>query len=142
MSKRSKKVFLSYAWPDRALVRGIADQLSEEGFQIWDPEQQILPGSDWTSSLKKALDAAHAVIVFISPEAIQSRSVLHEIEYALGAKHLRGRLIPVVLRPTEEAPWILQSLQPVPYEGPSKTGQQIIRLLSRPGHVPQARRSA
>lgn len=142
MSKPSGKVFLSYAWTDREPARKIADHLSEAGFQIWDPEWEILPGSDWTSSLKKALDAALAVIVFVSPEAIQSRSVSREIEYALGAKHLRGRLIPVILRPTEGAPWILESLQPVPYEGPSKTSQQILRLLNQPGHVPQARRIA
>ena len=142
MSKPSRKVFLSYALADREPAQRIADHLSEAGFQVWDPEREILPGSDWTSSLKKALDTALAVIVFVSPEAIQSRSVSREIEYALGAKHLRGRLIPVFLRPTGEAPWILESLQPVLYEGPSKTGQQIIRLLRQPGHVPQAKRSA
>ena len=83
-----------------------------------------------------------AVVVFISPEAVESRSVSREIEYALGAKHLRGRLIPVVLRPTKDAPWILQSLQPVRYEGPSKTSQQIVEILSQPADVPQAKRRA
>jgi hypothetical protein len=58
--------------------------------------------------------------------------VSHEIEYALGAKHLRGRLIPVMIRPTKGAPWILDSLQQVRYQNPGKTGRQIVKLLVRP----------
>lgn len=142
MRKSSKGVFLSYAWADREPARKVAQHLSEAGFQIWDPEREILPGANWTSALKKALDTALAVIVFVSPEAMESRSVSREIEYALSAKHLRGRLIPVVLKPTEDAPWILDALQPVPYQGPNKTVQQIARLLSQPGYVPQIKRTA
>jgi hypothetical protein len=142
MRKSSKRVFISYASADGEPARKVAQHLSEAGFQIWDPEREILPGADWTSTLKKGLDTAFAVIVFISPDAIESRSVLREIEYALSARHLRGRLIPVVLKPTEEAPWILEVLHPVPYEGPIKTVQQIIRLLNQPGNVPQFKRTA
>jgi len=142
MPKLSKSVFLSYASADRELAQKVAENLSQAGFQIWDPDREILPGSDWTTLLKKALDGAFALVVFISPEATQSRSVSREIGYALGARHLRGRLIPVVLRPTHEAPWILDTLQPVAYEGPRKTSQHIIRLLNQPPHVAQTKRSA
>ena len=111
------------------------------------PQKEVIvlfevPIWDWTASLKRALDAALAMVVFISPEAIGSGSVSREIECALRAKHLRGRLIPVVLRPAKEAPWILQALQPVRYESPGKTGQQIVKPLSQPVDVPQAKRSA
>ena len=116
--------------------------MSGAGFPVWDPEQEILPGSEWTSPLRKALDSASAFIVFISPEAMQSPWISREIEYALAAKHLRGRLIPVVVRPTKDAPWILQSLRSVRYEGPSKTGQQIVELLSQPIDTSHAKRRA
>src|SRR4051812_1583404 len=96
MKKSGRSVFLSYASADRELARKVADHLAEAGFPIWDPEREILPGTDWTSALKKALDTALAVIVFISPAGMESRSVSSEIEYALSAKHLRGRLIPVL----------------------------------------------
>jgi TIR domain len=142
MSKTGKRIFLSYHVADREPVHKIADYLSESGFPVWDPEQEILPGADWTSPLMRALDSALAMIVFVSPEAIESRWVSREIEYALGAKHLRGRLIPVILRPAKRAPWILQSLQPVRYESPAKTGRQILEILSQPVDVSQAKRSA
>jgi hypothetical protein len=142
MNKAGSRVFLSYARADQQQARKIADHLREAGYRVWDPEQEILPGSDWASQLTKALNSAEAVVVFISPDAMSSRQVSHEIEYALGARHLRGRLIPVVLRDTKDAPWILQSLEPLRYENPAKTGREIVRLLSEPVDVPQAKRSA
>ena len=139
MTKTGSKIFLSYSGADREAAQKIAVHLREGGLQVWDPEMEILPGSDFTSTLKKALDSVEAVVVLISPEALESRSVSLEIEYALGAKRLRGRLIPVFLRPTKDAPWILQSLQPVRHENPAKTGKQILELLSQPVDVPQAK---
>jgi hypothetical protein len=132
MTKKPAKVFLSYAKTDRAPAQKIGHQLREAGFEVWDPDQEILPGSDWTADLKIALDSADALVVFISPEGMASRSVSYEIQYALGAKHLRRRLIPVMMRPTDDAPWILDSLESVTYQSPSKTSRQIVNLLSQP----------
>ena len=140
MSGPPKKVFLSYARADREQAEKLADRLREAGLQVWDPEQELLPGSDFTSNLKEALDTAEAVVVLVSPDAMESRSVSHEIEYALGAKHLRGRLIPVVVRPTKQAPWILNTLQMIRYEDPGKTSRHIVELLTHPQDVPQTKR--
>lgn len=139
MPQKPSSVFLSYARSDRDLVQKIGHELSEAGLEVWDPDKNILPGSNWTAELKAALDSAGALVVFISPEAMASRSVSYEIEYALGAKHLRGRLIPVTIRPTKDAPWILDSLQSVRYQGPGKTGRQIVELLGQLHHAPEAK---
>ena len=142
MSETGKAVFLSYHHTDREWVRRIADNLRPSGFRVWDPDREILPGADWLAELMKALKSAYAIVVFVSPKAIESPWFSREIEYALGAKHLRGRLIPVILRPTKKAPWILQRLHPVTYESPSKTGKQVAELLRQPVDVPQTKRSA
>jgi hypothetical protein len=71
-----------------------------------------------------------------------SRSVSYEIAYALGAKHLRWRLIPVMMRPTKDVPWILGSLESVEYKGPGKTGRQIVDLLSQPHDAAEAKSRA
>jgi hypothetical protein len=140
--KKGSKVFLSYARSDREPAQKIGHELRQAGFEVWDPDQEILPGADWTGELRMALDSAGAVIVFISPEAMASRSVSYEIEYALGAKHLRGRLIPVTIRPTKDAPWILASLESVRYQSPNKTGRQIVDLLSQSHDAPEAKSRA
>src|SRR5580698_10281818 len=139
MPKRVGTIFFSYARNDRDVVQKIGQALSEAGLEVWDPDQKILPGADWTTELKAALDSASALVVFISPDAMASRSVSHEIEYALGAKHLRGRLIPVTIRPTKDAPWILDSLQSVRYQSLGKTGRQIVELLAESPNVPEAK---
>jgi hypothetical protein len=139
MAQKAGTVFLSYARSDRDLVKKIRHELSEAGWKVWDPDQNILPGANWTAELQAALDSASALVVFISPEAMASRSVSHEIEYALGAKHLRGRLIPVTIRPTKDAPWILDSLQSVQYQSPGKTGRQIMELLAQAPDAPEAK---
>ena len=139
MGEKGTKVFLSYARSDRDTVKKVGHQLQQAGFEVWDPDEEILPGSDWSTELKSALDSATAIVIFISPEAMASRSVSYEIEYALGAKHLRRRLIPVMIRPTKNAPWILDSLESLKYESPSKTGRQIVNLLSQPHDAPEAK---
>jgi hypothetical protein len=139
MPQKVRRVFLSYARSDRDLVQKIGQELSEAGLEVWDPDQNILPGANWSAELKAALDSASAFVLFISPEAMASRSVSYEIEYALGAKHLRGRLIPVTIRPTKDAPWILDSLKSVQYKDPGKTGRQIVELLGQSLDAPEAK---
>lgn len=139
---KASKVFLSYARSDQQLVQKVAGELRDAGFEVWDPELEILPGADFTKELKSALESADAMVVFISPEAMQTRSVSHEIQYALGAEHLSGRLIPVSMKPTKDAPWIFKHLPSVDYGGPKKTGQQIAQMLSDPPYVLEAKSRA
>jgi TIR domain len=75
---------------DREPVRRISEHLRRAGLHVWDPEQGILPGADWMSMLTKTLNSAAAMVVFSSPDAMEPAPVNREIEYALGAKHLRA----------------------------------------------------
>lgn len=142
MSSKPVRVFLSYALPDREIARTVGERLSREGFLIWDPETEILPGDNFAAALDAALRAADAMVLFISPEAMKSRSVTRELEYALGARHLSGRVIPVMLKPTRNAPWILESLQPVKHDTPETTSNRIAESLRKPAYVPQAKQRA
>lgn len=142
MNKKSIRVFLSHATRDGDIAQKVGHHLSQAGYDVWDPAEQILPGADWAGELKQALDAAEAIVVFISPEAMASREISREIEYALSAKRLRGRLIPVIIRPTKDAPWILDALEPVPYQGPGRTSRHIIELLSQPHNASEAQSRA
>jgi hypothetical protein len=103
-------VFLSYSEADRKWAEQLRSGLSEAGLEVWNPARDLVPGSNWHLELGKALERSEAMIVLLSPSAVKSSSVLAEIEYALGAAQFRGRLISVLLRPTEEVPWILHNL--------------------------------
>ncbi len=76
------------------------------------------------------MKSAEAMVVLLSPEAIESRWVSHEIEYALGAKRLQDRLIPVLVRPTKKIPWILRELQLIIQRKPLKKFSSGFNMLS------------
>ena len=51
------------------------------------------------------------MVVLLSPDSVSSDWVRREIEYALGDPNYAGRLFPVLVRPTEDVPWILRKLE-------------------------------
>jgi hypothetical protein len=78
-------------------------------------------------------------VVLLTPDAVQSDQVLWEIEYALGSRAFKNRLVPVVVGspdriPKESVPWILWKLDPVnlPEHGSQRRGiKQIAQILVR-----------
>ena len=132
------KVFLSYAELDQGSAQKLAKQLEAAGHRVWDPERDLLAGSDWASALMKQLKSADAMVVLLSPDSVESRWVSHEIEYALGAERLRDRLIPVLVRPTRKIPWILRELHMVRLaDNPEGVAQEILERLDRSQNASQ-----
>jgi hypothetical protein len=127
------KVFLSYALPDQRWAHKLGSRLEVAGLDVWDPEREILPGDNWGVKLGEALARSDAMVVLISPDAIGSRAVRNEIEFALGSARFSGRLIPVVVRPTRKIPWILKELPLVHLKerGPAEVADQIAGLLKK-----------
>lgn len=137
------KVFLSYARHDRDLAAKVVSQLELKGHKVWDPERELLPGDEWTGYLKKALADSEAMVVLLSPESAESRWVSYELEYALSAKHLSGRLIPVLTRPTKNMPWILRELQMIQgSDDPADISRQIVKRLAMKSHHEQKKSQA
>jgi len=113
------KVFLSHSSSERSLAMDVASRLSAAGFRVWHGEE-VPPGENWALAVGKALEDSDAMVVLLSPDAVKSQAVGHEIEYALSSPRYRNRLLPVVVRPTRGIPWILRRLP-------------IIRLYDQPG---------
>ena len=79
--------------------------------------REIMPGDNWAQHVSNALQESEAMVVLLTPDAVQSEWVRREmrwnIEYALGEVRFRSRLIPVVAGDpdvlyTESVPWILR----------------------------------
>ena len=83
-------LFLSYARPDRAVAEQLAGQLEQAGHTIW-WDALIEGGANFTSSIRKALDAADVVIVLWSESSVDSDWVRDEA--AQGRD--RHRLVPL-----------------------------------------------
>ena len=109
------KVFISHADADAALAARISEALAKSGFEVWDSDRDLLPGDNWAGKIARALEESEAMIVLLTPAAVNSPQVRREIEYALGARNYSNRLIPVVVGdrkrfPTNEIPWIVRRL--------------------------------
>jgi len=110
------KVFISHAHTDEPLVRKVAAVLEDAGLEVWDDTREIMPGDNWADKVARALQESDAMVILLTPDALRSRWIRRDIEYALGEQSYRKRVIPVLVGdpqefPREEVPWILRHLR-------------------------------
>jgi hypothetical protein len=97
MARARRNVFISAAASDAPVARELASRLKAAGVEAGNPIIEALPGENVSAELGRALDRADAVIVLVSPAAMKSPSVRHEIQFALGQERFQNRLIPVLV---------------------------------------------
>lgn len=127
------KVFISYAHADRALAQKVAAGLKESGFDVWERFSEFFPGENWADKTAQALRESEAMVVLLTPDSLSSPYVMSEVNYALGSKTYKGRLIPVVVGspdrlPTEQLPWILKRLQMIKLPRHGRQDEGIKRI--------------
>ena len=105
------RVFISHAAPDQMVARDLAKRLRTEGLEVWESDDDIQPGDNPARKMADALATADVLLVLVSPDSVKSQWVRREIDYALGSKRLQNRLLPVVVRSTDDVPWILERLE-------------------------------
>jgi hypothetical protein len=127
--KKTTQVFISHALSDVAVARAIAAELDKAGFDAWFLDS-VLPADNILLELGKALEESDAMVVLVSPEAVKSSNLNFELGYALGASRFRQRVIPVIVRPTKQVPWILAQFQSLKLDkNPASTGRRVAKRL-------------
>lgn len=124
------KVFISHSHSDAPLAATISKGLQDKGFEVWDPDLNLLPGDNWAAEIARALEESQAMVVLLTPNSVSSSNVKREIEFALGSKNYRNRLIPVVIGgrdriSTQEIPWIMRKLRLFELDDPGHRDSQI-----------------
>jgi len=118
-SKEEIKLFYCYAREDKSLRDELEKHLSwlkrQYKLNNWH-DRQILPGEDFEQAIDTHLDAAHLILLLISPDFMASDYCYgKEMQRAL-ARHQEGtcRVIPILLRPTywKGAPFSILQLLP------------------------------
>lgn len=128
------KVFLSYAAQDGELARKIAEGLRRRGFHVW-WDDDILPGDNWAEAVSNALKDSQAMVVLLTPNALRSKWVQRDIEFALVSPGFRQRLIPVVVGDAQQQqaaeaslPWILRRLAWVRLPDPAAVEDKLAEI--------------
>jgi hypothetical protein len=99
------KVFVSHSSIDKTFVRRLTSRLSNEGFSIWLDEKELWVGDSLTNKISTAIEAARAVIVVISANALASPWLSYELSSA-AHRMVAGkcRLIPVLIGNVDPPP--------------------------------------
>lgn len=75
-------IFLSYSRGDTAMMQRLRDDLRSNGFQVW-TDENIEPGSpSWKMDIEKAIHGAGCLVIILSPDAVESKWVRAEIDFA------------------------------------------------------------
>ncbi|MBN1562914.1 MAG: TIR domain-containing protein [Anaerolineae bacterium] len=74
-------VFISHSSKDDAFVTQLANYLFENSIIAWVDHVNIAPGKSWSSEIEKTLKDAQVLIVVLSPDANNSKSVEAEWSY-------------------------------------------------------------
>ncbi len=95
-------IFLSYSTPDRDEVLAFYEHLDSQGYNVWMDRHKLIGGQNWDLEIKRALQKAAIIVVFLSHNSVDRRGyVQREIKIALEQKEARLiddiYLIPVLL---------------------------------------------
>lgn len=114
-----REVFLSHATPDRAFADRLAAGLRRNHVPVWYSRTNIVGAQQWHDEIGEALARCDTFVVVLSPAAVSSPWVKHELVYALNHRHYAGRITPVLLRRCrhERLSWTLGNLQFVRFDG-------------------------
>lgn len=93
------KVFLSYSTKDGSAVASrLRTELEQAGVSVWRDVEEMRGGAEWKAQIRAQLREADAVLVLLTPGAVESKVVTWEWETALT---LEKMVIPLLLQPCD-----------------------------------------
>ena len=109
------KVFISHSNKDDALASQIASYLEKAGLEVWYDNHEVVPGENWADKIGRGLSESDAMVVLVTPTALESNILSRDVDYALTQKRFKGRLVPVLAGDARRfqgwsIPWIFNHL--------------------------------
>ncbi|MGZ8843568.1 MAG: toll/interleukin-1 receptor domain-containing protein [Pyrinomonadaceae bacterium] len=109
------KVFISHSNKDDALASQIASYLEKAGLEVWYDNYEVVPGENWADKIGRGLSESDAMVVLVTPTALESNTLSRDVDYALTQKRFKGRLVPVLAGDARRfqgwsIPWIFEHL--------------------------------
>lgn len=89
-------LFLSYSRTDSEFALKLANDLRENGINLWIDQLDIHTGDPWDEKVEDALTKADSVVIVLTPEAVESNNVKDEVAFALDENK---KIIPILLYP-------------------------------------------
>lgn len=128
---RPTEIFLSHASKDRRFAVRLAERLRRDGFSVWYSERHIAGAQQWHDEIGAALRRCDWFVLVLSPSAVRSKWVKHELLYALRSTRYNDRIVPLDYRrcESERLSWTLDGFQHIDFTGGLEaTYAQLLRL--------------
>ncbi|MDX6529297.1 MAG: hypothetical protein QOH41_1587 [Blastocatellia bacterium] len=127
------KVFISYSSKDEALATRIVASLEAAGLDAWYSKREIMPGDNWAEKIANGLKESNAMVVLVTPDALESDAVQSSISYALSERTFNRRLIPVIVGDSadfakDRIPWIFNRLKTIKLSKDGKNEEQFKKI--------------
>lgn len=128
-------IFISHSGKDSDFARTLRTKLDKAGLKVLDPQNDHSAGDNLALAVGKALERADAMVFLMSPDAAHSEWIRLELEYALGNARFKGRVVPVLVKPTNELPWILNrlSIVDVTRDDPPRAVNKVMQAVNAIG---------
>ena len=78
-----QQVFISYQRADESIARRVRELLIASGVRTWMDQADIPVGAYWPDEIDKGLAASDIVVGILSPDAVESRNVKNEWDWAI-----------------------------------------------------------
>lgn len=123
---KPKSIFISYRRGDYdEYVRPLVATLTDNGLNVWIDQSSLEGGQEWLEKVTHALDECSALVLCVSPEALQSRWVRMEYRYFILEEK---PIIPVICKPAR-LPADLAGLHSLRYAETSKVIERLLLML-------------
>ena len=83
MSDPPPTIFISYSQADSSFVDRLEADLVKQGFETWIDRHGLVGGQRWRRELQDAVERAQVMLLVLSPDAVASKNVQIEYNYAL-----------------------------------------------------------
>jgi hypothetical protein len=125
-------LFLSHSHKDKGFVRLLAADLRSAGVHVWYGEDEIRVGDPLTSTIETALGTVKYVGACLSPNAIVSKWVTHEINVAMKLETDQSRivLLPLLIMDCQIPPALTDKIR-IDFRNPDRYEAEFHDLLLR-----------
>ena len=125
---KQHSVFISYTHKDRDRVVPIASYLGSLGLRVWLDTKELAAGQSIVESISHAISQSDLYVVALSPDALSSAWVNHELNTALTFEITQGhpKVLPVIVGKVD-VPAMIKSRLYVDLSGTLDAGKSSLR---------------
>jgi hypothetical protein len=107
------EIFISHSSKNASFVNRLKEVLAAHGLTSFLSKTSIRGAQEWHDEIGTALRRCDWFLLVLSPQAVTSAWVKHELIYALQKNRYRGRIVPIVYRMCDKdaLSWTLSAIE-------------------------------